>query len=252
MPRVAPWFDLHLPAWNPNHVALLLSAVVFVFAAWAEWIHARRSAALGRLAFGPTGEPRSWTKATPVLRTVAATLLTWGLVILALAPSEAIDTTGSDTDETAPDDIQRIILLLDVSPSMAITDSGEKRNLERRQRVLQVIEGIFPRISVARTRFSIIAFFTSARPVVVDAYDTAVIRNVLDNLPLVWAFEPGKTNVIEGLKATAEMARDWAPNSTTVILQPGADLRRRRSCRRHVHRRPRLTTTGRFASSPCG
>lgn len=210
-------------AWNPNYVALLLAAAVFVLSAWAEWIHARRSAALGRLAFGPMGEPRSWTKATPMLRTVAATLLAWGFVILALAPAEAIDTTGTDSDETVPEDLQRIILLLDVSPSMAISDSGEKRNLERRQRVLQVIEGIFPRISLARTRFSIIAFFTSARPVVVDAYDTAVIKNVLDNLPLVWAFEPGKTDVIQGLQATADMARDWAPKSTTVILCTDGD-----------------------------
>jgi Ca-activated chloride channel family protein len=212
-----------LAAGNPNYVALLLAAAVFVLSAWAEWIHARRSAALGRLAFGPAGEPRRWTKAAPLLRVVAGSLLAWGLVILALAPSEALDTTGADSDESAPEDLQRVILLLDVSPSMAIVDAGENRNLERRQRVLQVIEGIFPRISVARTRFTIIAFFTSARPVVVDAYDTAVITNVLDNLPLVWAFEPGKTNVIEGLQATADMARDWAPKSTTVILCTDGD-----------------------------
>ncbi|WP_254513722.1 vWA domain-containing protein [Anatilimnocola floriformis] len=212
-----------IAAWSPNFVALLLAAVVFALSAWAEWIHARRSAALGRLAFGPTGEPRSWTKAAPLLRVVAGSLLAWGLVILALSPSEALSTTGAEADEPAPEDLQRIILLLDVSPSMAISDSGENRNLERRQRVLQVVKGIFPRISVARTRFSIIAFFTSARPVVVDSYDTAVITNVLDNLPLVWAFEPGKTDVIKGLQATADMARDWAPKSTTVILCTDGD-----------------------------
>lgn len=210
-------------AWSPNHVALLLAAAVFVLSAWAERIHARRSAALGRLAFGPTGTPRSWTQAAPYLRVLAGTLLAWGLVILALTPSDAIDLTGSDSEESAPQDLQRVILLLDVSPSMAIVDAGENRNLERRQRVLQVVKGIFPRISVARTRFSIVAFFTSARPVVVDAYDTAVITNVLDNLPLVWAFEPGKTDVIQGLQATADMARDWAPNSTTVILCTDGD-----------------------------
>lgn len=214
---------MHLAAWNPVHIALALAAAVLILSIWAEWIHARRSAALGRLVFGPAGQARHWTKAAPLLRVAAGGLLAWGLVILALAPTEAIDTTGADSDELAPEDLQRIILLLDVSPSMAIADSGENRNLERRQRVLQVIEGIFPRISVARTRFSIIAFFTSARPVVVDAYDTAVITNVLDNLPLVWAFEPGKTNVIEGLQATADMARDWAPNSTTVILCTDGD-----------------------------
>ncbi|QDU29725.1 hypothetical protein ETAA8_48400 [Anatilimnocola aggregata] len=209
---------------NPNYLALPVAALVLILSAVAETMHSRRSRALARLAFGPTGEPRVWTQAVPLLRVIAATALAWGLVILAIAPSEGIQTTGADSDETvAPADIQRVILLLDVSPSMAISDSGENRDLQRRQRVLQVIQGIFPRISLGRTRFSIIAFFTSARPVVVDAYDTAVITNVLDNLPLVWAFEPGKTNVIEGLQATADMARDWAPNSTTVFLCTDGD-----------------------------
>jgi Ca-activated chloride channel homolog len=211
---------IHLSA---NAVAVLLAALVLILAVWAERIHARRCRAVGRLAFGPTGEPRGWTRCVPLLRVVAATALAWGLMILTLSPNEALDTTGAEKDEIPAEDLQRVILLLDVSPSMAISDSGENGDLERRQRVLQVVEGIFPRISVARTRFSIIAFFTSARPVVVDAYDTAVISNVLDNLPLVWAFEPGKTDVIAGLQATADLARDWTPNSTTVILCTDGD-----------------------------
>lgn len=213
-----PFSDL-----NPNYVALPLAVIVLLCAAWAERIHARRSRAVGRLAFGPTGEPRRWTRAVPLLRVVAATALVWGLAILAVSPSEPLDTTGNENDAIMPEDLQRVILLLDVSPSMAIVDSGPNRDLERRQRLLQVIEGIFPRISLGRTRFSIVAFFTTARPVVVDAFDTEVVRNVLDNLPIVWSFEPGKTNVIEGLKTAAEMARDWKPKSTTLILCTDGD-----------------------------
>jgi Ca-activated chloride channel family protein len=209
---------------NPNYLAAPVAAVVLLLAAWAEAIHARRCRAVGRLAFGPAGKPRAWTRAVPLLRVVAATALGWGLTILLVAPAESIDTTGAEAEvETLPQDLQRVILLLDVSPSMAITDSGPEKNLKRRDRILQVIEAIFPRISLGRTRFSLIAFFTSARPVVMDASDTAVIRNVLDNLPLVWAFEPGKTNVIEGLKSAAELARDWSPKSTTLILCTDGD-----------------------------
>lgn len=221
------WFDtefaMPMIELHPNYVALPLAAAVLLLAAWAERIHARRCREVRWLAFGPTGEPRRWTRAVPLLRIVAATALVWGLAILALAPNAGFDANGSESDEIPPEDLQRVILLLDVSPSMTISDSGPKRDLQRRARVLQAIEGIFPRISLGRTRFSIIAFFTSARPVVVDAYDTAVIRNVLDNLPLVWAFEPGKTNVIEGLKTSAEMARDWTPRSTTLILCTDGD-----------------------------
>ena len=223
MAALAAVVAMSLTELNPNYVALPLAAVALIASAWAERIHAGRCRAVGRLAFGPTGEPRRWTGLAGPLRVLAATALAWGLAILAVSPSEALDTTGSEEGETLPEDLQRVILLLDVSPSMAITDSGEKRDLERRQRVLQVIEAIFPRISLGRTRFSIVAFFTSARPVVVDARDTAVIRNVLDNLPLVWAFEPGKTNVIEGLQAAADMARDWTPGSTTLILCTDGD-----------------------------
>lgn len=209
---------------NPNLVAAPVAALVFLLAVWAERIHSRRVRAVGRLAFGPSGEPRSWTRAVPLLRVVAATALAWGFTILLVAPSESIDTTGAEAEvEALPKDIQRVILLLDVSPSMSIADSGPDKDIQRRQRVLQVIEAVFPRISLGRTRFSLIAFFTSARPVVVDASDTAVVRNVLDNLPLVWAFEPGKTNVLEGLKAAADMARDWTPKSTTLILCTDGD-----------------------------
>lgn len=208
---------------NPNVFAVPAAIAVLLAGVWAERIHARRSRAVAWLAFGPSGRPRPWTRLAAPLRVVAATALAWGLTILAVSPTEGIDTTGDTTAEAKPEDLQRVILLLDVSPSMAIKDSGTNRDKERRARVLEVVEGIFPRISLGRTRFSIIAFFSSARPVVVDAYDTAVIRNVLDGLPLVWAFEPGKTDVIAGLQAAAEMARDWTPKSTTLILCTDGD-----------------------------
>src|SRR5262245_26491308 len=120
---------------NPNYVALPLAVVVLLLSAWAERIHARRSRAVGRLAFGPTGEPRPWTQCVPALRVIAAAALAWGLAILAIEPGAAIETTGVEANEILPEDVQRVVLLLDVSPSMAIVDSGEKGDLERRQRV---------------------------------------------------------------------------------------------------------------------
>jgi len=215
---------MNLAEVNPHLIAASVAAVVLLLAAWAETIHARRCRAVGRLAFGRIGKPRRWTVIVPPLRILAATALCWGFTILLLAPSEAIDTTGVEAEtETLPEDIQRVILLLDVSPSMAIKDSGPEKNMKRRDRALEVMEAMFPRIALGRTRFSLIAFFTSARTVVMDASDTAVVRNVLDNLPLVWAFAPGKTNVIEGLKAAADLARDWSPKSTTLILCTDGD-----------------------------
>jgi Ca-activated chloride channel family protein len=208
---------------NPNLFAVPVAALVLLLGIWAERIHSRRTRAVAWLAFGPPGRPRPWTYFAAPLRVLAATALAWGLTILSVSPTEGIDTTGDTAEETQPEDLQRVILLLDVSPSMVVKDSGPNRDKERRARVLEVVEGIFPRISLGRTRFSIIAFFSSARTVVVDAFDTAVIRNMLDGLPLLWAFEPGQTDIIAGLKAAAEMARDWTPKSTTLIICTDGD-----------------------------
>lgn len=208
---------------NPNVVAVPFGLVVLGLAAWAERLHARRCRAVARLAFGPGGTPRGWTRAVPALRAAAAGLAAWGLALLAVAPIEPLDAGVETTTEVDAADLQRIILLLDVSPSMNIVDAGPQGDLRRRDRVRDVVEAIFPRIALGRTRFSIIAFFTSAAPVVVDASDVNVIRNALDSLPLIYAFEPGKTDLVAGLNSVAELARDWPPQSTTLLVCTDGD-----------------------------
>jgi Ca-activated chloride channel family protein len=208
---------------NPNVVAIPLGLVVLFVAGFAEWLHARRCRAVARLAFGPTGLPRGWTRAAPALRTLSAGFAAWGLALLALSPPEALNAEADAADVTKIEDLQRVVLLLDVSPSMNIIDAGPEGELRRRDRVRDVVEAIFPRIALGRTRFSVVAFFTSARPVVVDASDVNVIRNVLDSLPLIWAFEPGKTNLIAGLEEVEKLARDWPPQSTTLLVCTDGD-----------------------------
>jgi len=208
---------------NPNLAAVPAAIIVCLAALIAELWHARRCAAVGRLAFGPDGVPRAWVRGVPVLRALAAGAAAWGLALLALSAAEPLDAAGDSVDGVEAKDLQRVVLLLDVSPSMVITDAGPNRDLERRQRVREVVEQIFPRIAMGRTRFSIVAFFTAARPVVVDASDVNVVRNVLDGLPLIWAFEPGQTQLIEGLKAVEELARDWPPQSTSLFICTDGD-----------------------------
>jgi Ca-activated chloride channel family protein len=209
---------------NPNAVAVPVGLAVLFLAALAERLHVRRCRAVARLAFGPSGSPRGWTRAVPALRVLAAGAAAWGLALLALAPTEPLD-AAVETSTTAVDiaDLQRIILLLDVSPSMNIVDAGPEGDLRRRDRIRDVVEAIFPRIALGRTRFSIVAFFTSAAPVVVDASDVNVIRNALDSLPLIYAFEPGKTDLVAGLNSVAELARDWPPQSTTLLVCTDGD-----------------------------
>ena len=209
---------------SSNQYATAVALVVALLTALAESWHHRRSQSVARLAFGPSGQPRSWTRIVPVLRVVSMSLACWGLIVLAtLEPQLLGDAGASAADKTDPADVQRVVLVLDVSPSMNIVDAGADQKLRRRDRVLEVVEGIMSRIALSRTRFSVVVFFTSARPVVVDATDINVVRNILDSMPLVWSFEPGETRLLDGVRVAGELARDWPPKSTTMFLCTDGD-----------------------------
>ncbi len=207
-----------------NDYAIAVALAVALLTMLAESWHHRRSQSVARLAFGPEGQPRPWTRAVPVLRVISMSLAGWGLVVLAtLEPQLLGDAGTSAADKADPTDVQRVVLVLDVSPSMNVVDAGADQRLRRRDRVLEVVEGIMSRISLSRTRFSVVVFFTSARAVVVDATDTNVVRNILDSMPLVWSFEPGETRLLEGVRVASELARDWPPKSTTMFLCTDGD-----------------------------
>ncbi|MEQ8789380.1 MAG: vWA domain-containing protein [Pirellulaceae bacterium] len=210
---------------DAHTIPLLAALAVAALTGLAEYWHARRSRELSRLVFGPAEAARSWTRMAPALRVLACAALAWGLSLLALAEPELLGSAGGDDprQEADPADVQRVLLVLDVSPSMNAEDAGSEQTMRRRDRVMQVVEGVLSRIALSRTKFSVVVFFTSARPVVVDAVDTQVVRNILDNLPLVWSFEPGQTRLVDGLTAAGELAEKWPPESTTMFLCTDGD-----------------------------
>ncbi len=202
-----------------NDAAIAVALVAALLTSLAEFWHHRRSQSVARLSFGPLGQSRQWTRIVPYVRVVSMTLAAWGLIVLAtLVPQLLGDAGTSAADKTNPADVQRVVLVLDVSPSMNVVDAGADQNLRRRDRVLEVVEGIMSRIALSRTRFSVVVFFTSARPAIVDATDINVVRNILDSMPLVWSFEPGETRLLDGVRVAGELARDWPPKSTTMFV----------------------------------
>lgn len=208
---------------EPTSFAILVAVIAALLTAVAERRHASSVREISRLAFGPAG-PQAWTQFVPAMRVAACALLAWGLTLLALSEPDLLGATTGAKQETADaDDVQRVLMILDVSPSMNAVDAGTDQTLRRRDRVMEVVEGVLSRIALSRTRFSVVVFFTSARPVVVDAMDTNVVRNILDNLPLVWSFEPGETDLISGLVEAGELAKDWPPDSTTLLLCTDGD-----------------------------
>jgi len=187
--------------------------------AWgAEMLHSQRCRRLAPLAFGPRGRPAAWVRITPLLRIAALAAMCWGLVTLILISPKV------HTAEEVPDnELKHIMLVLDVSPSMRLQDAGVEHDQSRRQRVFVLMESFFKRIAVQQYRISIVAVYNGAKPVVVDTKDIEVVRNILDDLPMEFAFTAGKTDIFSGLKEAADLAHGWQPRSTTIILLSDGD-----------------------------
>ena len=199
-------------------IAEYTALAVCAFAALGEWLHGRRVARVARLAFGPSGKPRAWTRVAPLLRVAAVTLLAFGLVELyRLTPRAA-------RPQLLPEGgFRHLVIALDVSPSMQLKDAGLERKQTRAQRASTVVMSVLERVALEQLRVSIVAFYTGAKPVVIDTYDLEVVKNILGDLPLENAFELGKTSLIAGIKGAAALAQGWAPDSTTLLIVSDGD-----------------------------
>lgn len=199
-------------------VAELAVCAVVILGLAAERLHARRVRQLAPLAFGPQRRPETWARAAPWLRVLALAALTWGLLTLWQLPARAH--RAAPAANTEP---RHLLLVLDVSPSMALKDAGPGRNASRTTRARQILQSFFERTPVELYRLSVVAVYTEAKPVVVDTADLEVIRNIMQDLPMSYAFKPGDTNLFAGLEEAARLAKPWQPGSTTVLVVSDGD-----------------------------
>ena len=194
-------------------LALWVAIGTAVCAVLAEWWHSRRIRRVGRLAFGPLGQARVWTRCAPPARVLALTAMAWGLVTLFF-----IRPRTANYDQIPEGGYRHLIIAWDVSPSMQLDDGGfdmgKQNKRTRAQRGAKVLLSLFERIALDQVRISIVAFFTGAKPVVVDTHDLNVVKNILDDLPLDRAFDPGKTSVISGIEESVKLANGWEPGSS--------------------------------------
>ena len=199
-------------------IPLFTSLCVILLAALAEWLHARRCRRVARLAFGPGGQAHEWTRIAPALRVAACGALAWGFVTLLLVGPHA-----ARSDLIPEGGFRHLVLALDVSPSMQLEDAGPDGKQPRTQRAGEVLMSLLNRIATDQTRISIVAFYTDAKPVVVDTFDLEVVKNALNDLPLDLAFDVGKTKLLEGVRAAAELAKPWQPDSATLVVVSDGD-----------------------------
>src|SRR4051812_3186550 len=66
----------------PGMLPLFFAMLVLLIAAAAEGVHLRRIRVVGRLAFGPEGRARAWTRMVPWLRVLGLAAIAWGLAVL--------------------------------------------------------------------------------------------------------------------------------------------------------------------------
>lgn len=196
----------------------LIAAAAALMTLIAEWLHSRRIRRVSQLAFGPGAGPRAWTRWAPVVRTAAIGLTVWGcLELLALGPIIA------KPKELPEGGYRHVVIALDVSPSMQLKDAGATRDRSRARRASEVVMSLLSRIALEQIRVSVVAFYTDAKPVVIETFDLNVVKNIFDDLPLELAFQPGKTSLFEGIRQAAALAKPWQPESTTLIVVSDGD-----------------------------
>jgi Ca-activated chloride channel family protein len=200
---------------------LIAAAIALLACAAAEWLHARRVQRIAQLAFGPDRAPALWARLVPALRPLACAFLAWGLTTLMVIEPRRYAQTGSD--EAFAADPKHILLVLDVSPSMRLEDAGPEKKQARMARARGLMESFFERIPLEEYRVSVVAVYNGAKPVVVDTRDFEVVRNILGDLPMHYAFPAGKTKLFDGLEEAAKLAKPWDPRSTIVLLISDGD-----------------------------
>lgn len=199
---------------------LWIAAAVVAFVWLAEALHHRRIRKVARLLQGPSAKPLRWLAPLAWINALACGTVCWGLATLVNEGGTVWSGASAQIDEH---DLHHLVIGLDVSPSMKIVDSGDKRQSSRGERASEVLRLVLSQWNPQRTRVSILAFYSEAMPVVIDTFDPAVVHNILDDLPLEHAFKAGKTDLYSLISKTNEVSKKWTKASTTLIVCTDGD-----------------------------
>ncbi|MBK1881972.1 VWA domain-containing protein [Luteolibacter pohnpeiensis] len=199
---------------------ILLALAALILATGAEWLHTGRIRRVGPLAFGPGKKPGLPGKLAPFLRVAALTAMVWGLAMLLVLPPVAHRGVPKEID---PAHREHLLILLDVSPSMRIQDSGKSGKESRTHRAREVMDSVFARIASDRLFTTVIAVYNGAKPVVEQTRDMEVLHNLMNDLPMHYAFPSGQTKLLDGLEEAARIAKPWPRGSTTLMVVSDGD-----------------------------
>lgn len=200
-------------------VSFFISVTVLILVSGAELLHWQRVKRAQRLAFGPKGFPTTLLL-TSIVRVLCFVGLAWSLTTLFLLDPKA---HRSQVGEIEANERRHLLLVLDVSPSMRLKDSGDASELTRTDRASTLIQSLLKRTTDNKLHISMIAVYNGAKPVVQESRDLEVILNFLDGLPLSSVFPTGKTRLFDGIEEASKMAKDWPAGSATLLLVSDGD-----------------------------
>lgn len=183
-----------------------------------ELLHLRRVRRLAHLAFGPSAAPSRWVLAMPLLRALAAGGLAWGLATLA-----TIEPRVHESQEIADEEWRHLLIVLDVSPSMQLKDAGVNGNQSRTDRAGELLESLFQRVPIGKFKVSVIATYNGAKPVVEDTRDIELVRHMLENEFMRYAFKSGSTRLFDGIAEAVRLAKPWRPKSAMMVIVSDGD-----------------------------
>lgn len=199
-------------------VTLLVTAGVVLVLLLGELLHAHRIRAVAGLAFGPEGRPAAVGRLAPFLRVLAAGVLVWGLVTLLL-----VEPKVHKGEEAKPEDWRHLVMVYDVSPSMLLKDAGPNGDQTRAERAQELVASLFERVPIGRFKVTVIATYNGAIPVVVDTADLEVVRHLLAEVDMRYAFKAGSTRLFDGLAEAARIAKPWRVGSALLVIVSDGD-----------------------------
>lgn len=211
-----------LPQFSDPSQAVIAGAVVagavVVVAVAAELLHFGRVLRIAPLAFGPGRTRLAVAVASPILRVLAIGATAYGLTVLAVLPPKT-----HKAGEIKENEYRHLVLVLDVSRSMEVEDSGPGGTQKRSNRAADLIQSFFERVQAEKYKTTVVAVAAEAKPVVKDTADREVVRNILTELPMRHAFKPGETNMFAGLEEAAKIAKPWPPGSAVLMVVTDGD-----------------------------
>jgi Ca-activated chloride channel family protein len=199
-------------------VTLIVTLGAALLVAIGEALHQARVRRIAPLAFGPGGRPTALAYAAPFARVLAAGALAWGLVTLLY-----VEPKIHKGEEIPPEEWRHLVLVHDVSPSMLLKDAGANGDMTRAARAKELVDSLFERVPIGKFKITVIATYNGAKPVVEDTTDVEVVRHILSEVDMRYAFKAGTTKLFDGIAEAARIAKPWRVDSALLVIVSDGD-----------------------------